>query len=294
VIRAAGSTVARALDRSGRPIPPFDPHRWENHDSTIIGLVILAALYLWAIGPMRKRHGITEQASGWQIVSFFTGLGVTFFALNGPLHDLSDYYLFSAHMVQHLVLTQLMPPLLLLGVPAFALRPLVRPAWVQAVQRTLSKPVVAFSLYTLSFTGWHLQPAYDLMMRNHNVHIVTHLQFMVTAMIMWWPVLSPLRESRMSYGGQMLYLFLIGIPMMLVAALITLADVTLYPWYAASPRVFGLSPLDDQKLGGIIMWVPGGLFYWVVMSFVFFAWVRSERRADAVEAEERVKAAPIG
>ena len=148
--------------------------------------------------------------------------------------------------------------------------------------------MVAFTVYSLSFTGWHLQPAYDLMMRNHAVHIVTHLQFMVTAMIMWWPILSPLPEfPRMSPGGTMIYLFLIGIPMMFVAALITLADVVLYPWYSAAPRVWGLSPLDDQKLGGLIMWVPGGLFYWVVMTVVFFAWVRAERAADVQEAVGR-------
>ncbi|HKQ57238.1 MAG TPA: cytochrome c oxidase assembly protein [Candidatus Eisenbacteria bacterium] len=280
--------ASRALDRFGRPIPPFDWRVWENHNSTIIGIAVLAALYLWAIGPMRRRAGIAERAGGWQIVSFFSGLLVMYFALNGPIHDLSDYYLFSVHMVQHLLLTQLMPPLLLLGLPGFALRPLVGPPAVLAIARVLTRPPVAFALYTLSFTGWHLQPAYDLMMRNHNVHIVTHLQFMVTAMIMWWPILSPLREvPRMSYGGQMLYLFLIGIPMMVVAALITLAEVVLYPWYSASPRVWGLSPLDDQKLGGITMWVPGGLFYWVVMSFVFFAWVRRERREDQAEAAIR-------
>ncbi len=295
ILHISDSLLARpALDRFGRPIPPFDWHRWENHVSTIIGLVLLAAFYLWAIGPMRRRAGISERASGWQVASFFSGLAVTFLALNGPVHDLSDYYLFSVHMVQHLLLTQVMPPLLLLGLPAFALRPLVRPRWVQAVARMLTRPAVAFSLYTLSFTGWHLQPAYDLMMRNHNVHILTHLQFMVTAVIMWWPVLSPLREfPRMSYGGQMLYLFLIGIPMMVVAALITLAEVVLYPWYSASPRVWGITPLDDQRLGGIIMWVPGGLFYWVAMTFVFFAWVRCERRADEAEAAEREHAARV-
>lgn len=283
------SLIARGgLDRFGRVIPPFDWRVWENHTSTIAGLAVLAALYLYAIGPMRRRLGIAERASAWQIVSFFSGLVVTFLALNGPIHDLSDYYLFSVHMVQHLILTQLMPPLLLLGTPGFALRPLLRHGWVRAAAGWLTKPAIAFSLYSVSFTGWHLQPAYDLMMRNHNVHIATHLQFMVTAVIAWWPILSPLREyPRLAYGAQMLYLFLIGLPMMVVAALITLAEVVLYPWYAGSPRVWGLTPLDDQRLGGILMWVPGGMFYWVAMSFVYFAWVRRERENDAREQAER-------
>ncbi|HYM81313.1 MAG TPA: cytochrome c oxidase assembly protein [Candidatus Limnocylindria bacterium] len=281
--------VRSALDRFGRPLPEFDWRHWENHNSTILGLAILAALYLYAIGPYRRRSGATETVGARRIVAFFSGLLVGFVALNGPIHDLSDYYLFHVHMVQHLMLTQLMPPLLLLGLPGFAVRPLLRPGWVQSVARVLGRPMVAFLIYTVSFTAWHLQPAYDLMMRNHGVHILTHLQFMVTATIMWWPILSPLEEHRMSHAGQMLYLFLIGIPMMCVAALITLADVVLYPWYAGAPRVWGLSPLDDQKLGGLIMWVPGGLFYWVAMSFVFFAWVKREQQEDAAEAAARAR-----
>jgi putative membrane protein len=279
--------IRPALDRFGRPIPEFNWHRWENHDSTLIGLALLTLLYLYALGPYRARARVTERVSGWRVASFFCALVVMFFALNGPIHDLSDYYLFSIHMVQHLMLTQIVAPLLLLGLMPYMARALLRPAWVRATARVLSRPAVAFLLYTVSFTAWHLQPAYDLMMRNHNVHIVTHLQFMVTAVILWWPVVGPLEEYRLSHAGQMLYLFLIGIPMMCVAALITLADVLLYPWYAPSPRVWGLSPLDDQKVGGLIMWVPGGLFYWIAMSFVFFAWVKREREEDAAEAEAR-------
>ena len=285
--------VRPAVERLGRSIPPFDVRRWEFHDSTIVGLAVLALLYAYALVPYRRRAAPSETVPGWRIACFAAGLVATFLALNGPIHDLSDTYLFSVHMVQHLILTQLTPPLLLLGIPAFALRPLVRPRWVQAVGRVLSRPTVAFLVYSLSFTGWHLQPAYDLMMRNHSVHIATHLQFMVTAVILWWPILSPLPEfPRMSHGGTMIYLFLVGIPMMFVAALITLADVVLYPWYSAAPRVWGLSPLDDQKLGGLIMWVPGGLFYWLAMSVVFFAWVRAEGATRSSASTLRVPAIP--
>jgi putative membrane protein len=292
LLHAPDSLLAQlALDRFGRPLPPFDPGRWENHHSTIIGLGVLAALYLFAIGPYRRRAGVAERVPAWRVAAFFAGLGVAYFALNGPIHDLSDYYLFSVHMVQHLMLTQLMAPLLLMGVPGLALRPLLRPRRLRAAARALTRPAVAFALYSLGFSAWHLQPAYDLMMRNHDVHIATHIQFMATAVVMWWPILSPLPElPRLSHGGQLVYLFLIGIPMMFVAALITLADSVLYTWYAPAPRVWGLSPLDDQKLGGLIMWVPGGLFYWAAMTVVFFRWVGEERRADR-EEEARLEAA---
>lgn len=274
--------IRPGLDRFGRPIPPFDAHHWELHVSTIVGLAVLAILYLGAVAARRRWAGVEAKLHPGRVLSFFAGLMVAFFALNGPIHDLSDYYLFSVHMVQHLMLTQLMPPLLLMGLPEWMVRPLLEPPWVRRLARALGRPAVGFAIYTVSFCGWHLQPAYDLMMRNHGVHIVTHLQFMVTAMMMWWPLLSPLPEYRISHGLQMLYLFLIGIPMMFVAAMITLADSLLYPWYSGSPRVAGLSPLDDQKLGGVIMWVPGGLFYWIVMTFVFFAWARRERVDERV------------
>ena len=99
---------------------------------------------------------------------------------------------------------------------------------------------------------------------------------------MWWPVLSPVPElPRLHYAGQMLYLFLLGIPMSVVGALITLADQVLYPFYAAAPRVFGLPPLADQQIGGLMMWVPGGLVFWLAMTVVWFRWSASEPEEEA-------------
>lgn len=285
LLETASQVTLGLLARPGAPLPPFDPTHWENHDSTLVGIAILALLYLYAVGPGRRRAGIRERTGGGRIVSFFAGLAVAYVALNGPVDELSDSYLFSVHMAQHLMLTQLMPPLLLLGLPAFALEPLVRPRWVKGVGRRLSRPPLAFALYSFTFSAWHLQPVYDLMMRSENVHTFAHVLFMVTAVIMWWPLLSPLPEfPRLSAPAAMVYLFLLGIPMLLVAALITLADGVLYPWYVSAPRVWGLSPLADQKLGGLIMWVPGGMFYWVIMSIIYFRWVGREQRLDDAEA----------
>ena len=129
---------------------------------------------------------------------------------------------------------------------------------LRAIARVLTHPVVAgAALHASTLAVWHSTPFYELMMRSHDVHIATHLMFIVAAMIMWWPVMSPVPElPPLGLGPGMLYLFLVGIPMQLVAAMITLADEVLYPWYAAAPRTWGLSPLDDQKLGGLLMWVP--------------------------------------
>src|SRR5438046_442483 len=109
-------------------------------------------------------------------------------------------------------------------------------------------------------------------LRNHNLHIVQHLVFLTTAVIMWWPVLSPVPElPRIPHLLQMLYLFLLGIPMSITGALITLSDTVLYPFYAAAPRVGGFAPLDDQQIGGLLMWVLGGLMLWIVMTVIWWS-----------------------
>ena len=149
--------------------------------------------------------------------------------------------------------------------------------------RALTHPVTAAVIYSATIAVWHLAPFYDLMMRDHDVHIATHLMFIAAATLMWWPVMSPAAElPRLSPGLGMLYLFLVGIPMQLVAALITMADGVLYPWYSAAPRTWGLSPLDDQHLGGLLMWVPGNLWMFLAIGVLFFRWARQEERAGVV------------
>jgi putative membrane protein len=266
--------LALLLDERARPTGPYE-WGWSLHPSVLIGTGLLGALYFWGIGPLRRRLGLGPPPAAWQVASFLGGLLVLLFSLNGPMHDLSDYYLFSAHMVQHLLLTLLLPPLLIAGTPGWLLRPLLQRPAVRAVARVLTKPVVAALLYSATIAVWHLTPFYELMMRNHDVHIATHLMFIVAATILWWPVMSPAPElPRLPYGMGMLYLFLVGIPMQFVAAMITLSDQVLYPWYSVAPRTWGLTPLEDQQLGGLLMWVPGNLWMFLAIGVLFFMWAR--------------------
>jgi putative membrane protein len=201
-----------------------------------------------------------------------------FGTLNGPIHDISDFYLFTGHMVQHLVLTFVTPPLLLLGTPGWMLRPALRFPPVAAVARFVTTPRAAFAIFNLTLATWHLPPMYNSAMYYHPVHIGQHLMFLTTAVIVWWPLLSPLPElPRLSYPGQMLYSFLMTLPMTVVSIFIVYSDHVLYPAYASAPRMWGLSPLEDQRLGGLIMWIPGGLFFYLLASVIFFRWVSSAR-----------------
>ncbi len=265
------------LGERPRPSGPFVPSL-SLHSSVVIGVALLAGLYFYGITAWRRRRVAGAMISPWRVVSFVAGLVVMLGSLNGPVHDLSDYYLFSAHMVQHLLLVLVVPPLLLAGIPEWLLSPLFAHRPIRATMRFLTRPLVAGLFFTAMMVLWHLVPLYDLMMRNHDVHIATHLMFLVAATLMWWPVLSPAPEvPRLNPGLQMLYLFLIGLPMQAVAAPISLADSVLYHWYAEAPRTWGLSALQDQQLGGLLMWVPGGLYLGLAIGVIFFQWAAKEK-----------------
>lgn len=251
---------------------------WSIHPSVVLGVGLLGGVYLWGTGPARRRHALGPPLEPWRAVCFFGGLAVLLVSLNGPIHDLSDSYLFWVHMAQHLLLTMVLPPLLIAGVPGWLVERAVGRSGVRAVGRVLTHPVFAGAFFSLVLLAWHTVPAYDLMMRDHRVHVATHLLFILAAVLLWWPVLSPAPSlPRLGPGVGMLYLFLIQLPMQLLGAIITFADAVLYPWYAAAPRTWGLSALEDQKLGGLLMWIPGNLWIWGAMSILFFQWAKQER-----------------
>jgi putative membrane protein len=241
------------------------------HPSTVVGLGLLAALYTW-----RARRGRTEgqpPLGKAKPALFATALVVMFLSLNGWLHDLSDAYLFSAHMVQHLLLALVVAPFLVMGTPGWMLRPALRIPLVRAIATRITHPFFCFLSFSIVVAAWHLPVMYNAALASHPLHIVQHLTFLVTSVLMWWPVLSPMPElPRISYPLQMLYLFLMSITMSIVSICIAYADEVLYPAYASAPRIWGISPMSDQMLGALIMWVPGGLFFFTIISVIFFRW----------------------
>jgi putative membrane protein len=234
-------------------------------------------VYLLGVGPLRQRFGWAERVDTGQVTAFLTGVLVMFVALLSPLHELGDNYLFSAHMVQHLLLTLVVPPLLLLGTPPWLLRPLLRYPHVLGTARFLTLPVVAFLLFNVVFAVWHVPALYDLALRERGIHILEHLMFLVVGVIMWWPILSPLPElPRARYIVQILYLFIQPTVPSILGAVITFSGGVLYTWYAEAPRVWAISPHTDQQIGGLIMWVPGGLVFLITLMVVFLVWASRE------------------
>jgi len=263
----------------------FSWTRFEVHISTAIGCAFWIAAYYHII--VRWRPAAEPAVPFVQQLSFIGGTVLLFLSLNGPLHDLSDNFLFSAHMVQHLIITLIVPPLWLLGLPEWALRPVLKNPALLATGRALTGPIVAFLVYNVVFVGWHFPAMYNWALVDHNVHIVQHIMFIAAAMLLWWPIVDPIPElRRMQAPVRLLYMAVLGIPMSIVSAIITFAERAMYPWYAQAPRVFTtISATDDQQLGGVIMWVPGMLVFWIALTIVFFRWSRREQQEEWRERE---------
>ncbi len=268
-----------------RAQPPARYRWWPIHWewTVLVGCALWALAWVLLMTRVRSRLGIPwERGDTGRAITFGLALTVVIGALNGPLHDLSDHYLFSTHMVQHLLLSEVFPLLFLIGVPTWGWRwllerPRVRPVWA-----ALASVPMGFALYTIVFSLWHVPAFYDLMMRRHGIHVLMHLMVMGTAVLMWWPVVQSVAVRRpFSPPARLLYLFVLGTPMTGVAALITFAGRPLYSWYALAPRLANLSAVDDQRIGGLIMWVPGTMLFWIVMSIVFFQWSARESRPDS-------------
>ena len=267
------------------PVATLDWTAFTVHWSTVTGLLALLGLYEWRARAAARNPEGGAPPSAAQRARFVAGLGAIFLSLNGPLHDLSESYLFTAHMVQHLVLTLVVPPLLISGAPASFFRPALRWGAVARVARAITRPLVAYALFNVVLVAWHFPQAYELAVRVHPMHITQHLVFMTAAVIMWWPLLSPLPElPRLPYPMQLLYCFAMTIPMSIVAIFITYADSVLYASYASAPRVVGISPMEDQILGGLVMWIPGGFYFLGVMGVVFFRWAGAD--SDSVAAAQ--------
>jgi putative membrane protein len=259
--------------------------QWNWEPSILIGTVLITGLYLYAIGSLRKRYFPEEPVKTGQTVSFLLGMLLMFLSLVSPLDELGDSYLFSAHMVQHLVLTMVGPPLLVIGTPGWFIKPLVRNKIAFRIAKALTYPAVAFVLYNVDFWLWHAPPLYNATLENQNIHILEHLTFIVFGILNWWPMFSQSKDlPRLSIGGQVLYLFLSGMPSVLLGAGLTFSP-PLYAPYIAAPRVWGISAATDQQLGGLIMWVPVSISYIVVMSVLFIRWMQQQEAKQL--AEER-------
>lgn len=210
---------------------------------------------------------------------FSAGMAVLFVGATWPVHDLAERYLYSMHMVQHMLFTLVAAPLLVAGSQPWMLRRLLAPRPVRAAFRLVTRPLGALVFYNAVLLFTHWPQIVDASVRSEPTHLALHLLLVGSALAMWWPVLSPLAEMPpLSPPGQMMYLFFQSLAPTIPASFLTFGHTLLYPVYGTFPRIWGIDPQTDQLLAGLQMKLVGGLILWGFIAVIFFRWGRREER----------------
>jgi cytochrome c oxidase assembly factor CtaG len=254
---------------------------WPVDLSVYAGLVILYLGHAWLAGTVsdaQRKHSLY----------FGLGLITLWLALETPLDTISDYYLDSVHMFQHVLLGFVAPPLMLLGLSSQMVGQIVR---VPAV-RALTEPVPAQVIAGLVMVGWHLPPLYDTALNSEPLHIVEHVSFIGAGVVMYWPILeatSAHAHWQMSPGAKLLYMLLATLPQDGVALALIFSRVPFYDYYTHVPRLIpSLTPLIDQTVAGAVLMTLGKATLAVAAIAVFIRWFGADHRADRL-AEARLE-----
>lgn len=272
------------------------PHNWHDlvrtwawEPGVLIPLALSAWLYARGVRKLWRESDTGRGVRRWEAWCYAGGWFALFIALVSPLHPWGRV-LFSAHMTQHEVLMLVAAPLLVLGRPLIPFLWALPIAWarevgswgklsaVQSVWRAITNPFAAWAIHAIALWVWHIPALFQATVGSELVHTLQHLSFLLSALLFWWALIHG-RQGLMGYGAATLYMFTTSVHSGLLGALITFAGDVWYPIYLRTTQSWGLTPLEDQQLGGLIMWIPAGLVYIVAGLALFAGWLReSERR----------------
>jgi putative membrane protein len=243
----------------------------------LLGLVAAAyAIAVVRVGP-RLAAPKTPVVTPLQVVCFSSGLLALLVASGWPVHDLGEQYLFSVHMVQHLVYSILAAPLLLLGTPTWMARALLSP-WLLRSVRWMTRFFAATIIFNAVVVFTHIPGVVDAGLHNGLLHFLLHVLVFGSALLVWMPLASPLPEvPRLQPLLRMLFLFLQAVVPTIPASFLTFGAHPLYKFYDDVPRLYsGMSALEDMRIAGLIMKIGAGVVLWVVIAIVFFRWYSAE------------------
>jgi putative membrane protein len=274
---------------------------WTWDPLVILSLAVSGWLYVRGLRRLWARAGVGQGIRRWEAAAFAAGWASVAIALVSPLDALSDI-LFSAHMAQHEVLMLISAPLMVLG------RPLMPFLWafgperrerighafqappVASTWRAITGPLTVWVLHGVALWVWHIPSLYEAALRNDGIHAVQHLCFFVTAGLFWWALVHG-RFGRAGYGVAVFYVFTTALHSSVLGALLTFAPRLWYPLYEARTLRWHLSPLEDQQLAGLLMWVPAGVIFLILGLALFAAWMGVlERRVALTRSETLARA----
>lgn len=247
---------------------------WEPVPSIAIGLIAMTGAYLW----------FTKFKFNLKTFTFILGIAVLWIGLMSPLDELGDEYLFSAHMLQHMILEFIGPVMLVSALPEDMVASWMKVPFIKTAEKFLGNPILAITVATVVMLVWHVPPIYDLTLQNETIHIIEHITFMISGVMLWWPVFKPIPEGRLKPLPATIYLTVAAFLASILGMVYTMSDAPFYMAYANPddhhnllPLIreqWGLTHLEDQKLGGAVMWVLCTLnFFWAVIA-VMIEWLK--------------------
>lgn len=274
---------------SAQSTDAVDFWRWVPHPEVWLLVVGVVGLYVYAakvIGPKVVPAGtpaVTRTQKRW----FAVGIVTLWAAADWPVHDIGEQYLYLVHMVQHTVLTLVVPPLLLLATPEWLARLVLGSGRVDRWVHKLARPVPAALLFNALALLLHWQVIVNTASSNGPFHYAVHTVIVLSAFLLWIPVCGPLPELRISPMSQMLYLFITSIVPTVPGAWLVFAEGAVYSAYDIPQRMFDISVTTDQQVAGAIMKLGAGTYLWVIITGIFFRWSMQNQEADRQAALAR-------
>lgn len=256
----------------------FAAESWNFEPTVVSGAFIILTFY--AYFALRRPGGVD-----WpRAIAFYSGAAILIVALISPLHGGADRLL-SLHMLQHVFLTTLGPPLVVLGLSPHMVQPLTRPGLINRVTALATNPLAAASIFTVSMWLWHVPQAYELAVTEDIAHAAMHVSFMAAGMIYWWPVIQA-TPRRLGEAGRLMYLFVTGMPMGILALMLIATNTVVYEHYETTERLLGLSPIEDQQVAGVIMGAIGELAGFVAITLLFFRYIDHEGEDEPLRGRD--------
>jgi putative membrane protein len=294
-ILLTGCFSATAFAHNGKPHHFSDlPYTWGLDPLVVFSLTLSCWLYFKGVKNLWRSAEKGRGIRNWEAWAFGAGWFALFIALVSPLHPMGEV-LFSAHMTQHEILMLVAAPLMVLGKPMIAFLwalPIERArqlgswakiGWFQRIWQTITKPVTAWIFHAAMLWMWHIPVLFQATLKSDVVHTAQHICFFGSALLFWWALIHR-PEGLAQRGVAIFYLFTTSVHSSVLGALITFTSSLLYPSYARTTVSWGITALEDQQLGGLIMWVPAGLVYIIAGLSLCAGWMReSEYRVNKWE-----------
>ena len=271
--------------------------QWLSDPAVLAPLALLAGIYVWRFTRVRSeaqaRGRPASGAGPLQALAFGAGMLALLAALVSPVDGLGEDYLFSAHMVQHVLLGDIAPLLILLGLSRTIMRPATRRLMrVERALGPLAGPATGIAVWLGLMYLWHVPALYDAAAEHAAVHLLEHASFFAAGLALWWPLIQPVPMRRRLTGLQPLaYIAAAKAGLAALGLYLAWSSTALYPYYEQTPRIWGLSPVEDQNIGGVIMMVEQSLTLVLVMVVLFVRMLaqseEEERRRERLEESGR-------